>query len=163
MTRLRWSALSSLILRFFAMASLRPGLRLLGAPGRGMAPLPPPPPLRRVAAFAPRALAQPRGRFGAPASSAPAASHGPSSSPAPLPPRASLSTSPPPRRGSLASAALGEAGASGSSGEAGGAAGASAPPSFLTRLLKPLRDFGFGASSFWEGGVGLFVIAGMSE
>ena len=32
---------------------------------------------------------------------------------------------------------------------------------FLTRVLKPLRDFGFGRVSFWEGGVGLFVFAGI--
>ena len=32
---------------------------------------------------------------------------------------------------------------------------------FVTRVLKPLRDFGFGRVSFWEGGVGLFVFAGI--
>jgi len=42
--------------------------------------------------------------------------------------------------------------------------GPSAEPkkeNFATRLLKPLRDFGFGRVSFWEGGVGLFVFAGI--
>ncbi|KAK9861465.1 hypothetical protein WJX84_012121 [Apatococcus fuscideae] len=30
---------------------------------------------------------------------------------------------------------------------------------FLSRLLRPLRDFGFGRASIWEGGVGLFILA----
>ncbi|KAK9865881.1 hypothetical protein WJX84_007182, partial [Apatococcus fuscideae] len=30
---------------------------------------------------------------------------------------------------------------------------------FLARLLRPLRDFGFGRASIWEGGVGLFILA----
>lgn len=34
---------------------------------------------------------------------------------------------------------------------------------FLAKLLKPLRDFGFGSMSFWEGGVGLFIFAGIGE
>ena len=34
---------------------------------------------------------------------------------------------------------------------------------FLARLLKPLKDFGFGTRSFWEGGVGLFVFAGIGK
>ncbi len=33
--------------------------------------------------------------------------------------------------------------------------------SFVTRIMKPLQDFGFGRSSFWEGGVGLFVLFGV--
>ena len=32
---------------------------------------------------------------------------------------------------------------------------------FLTRVMKPLQDFGFGRASFWEGGVGMFVFAGI--
>lgn len=32
---------------------------------------------------------------------------------------------------------------------------------FLSRLLKPLRDFGIGRTSFWEGGVGLFIFGGI--
>jgi hypothetical protein len=28
-------------------------------------------------------------------------------------------------------------------------------------LVKPLRDFGFGRTNIWEGGVGLFLIGGM--
>ena len=35
--------------------------------------------------------------------------------------------------------------------------------SFVTRIMKPLQDFGFGRSSFWEGGVGLFVFSGIGE
>lgn len=31
----------------------------------------------------------------------------------------------------------------------------------FVRLFKPLRDFGFGRVSLWEGGVGLFVFAGI--
>ena len=30
---------------------------------------------------------------------------------------------------------------------------------FFAKLLKPLRDFGFGSKTFWEGGVGLFIFA----
>lgn len=45
------------------------------------------------------------------------------------------------------------------------AAGASAneerKQTFLTRVMKPLQDFGFGKMSFMEGGVGLFVFAGV--
>jgi len=37
------------------------------------------------------------------------------------------------------------------------------PPGFVGRLLRPLRDFGFGRASFWEGGVGLFVLTGVGE
>jgi hypothetical protein len=29
--------------------------------------------------------------------------------------------------------------------------------------MKPLQDFGFGKASFWEGGVGMFVFAGIGE
>ena len=49
----------------------------------------------------------------------------------------------------------------------GSLAGSAAPPSverrenFLTRVMKPLQDFGFGKMSFMEGGVGLFVFAGV--
>ena len=32
---------------------------------------------------------------------------------------------------------------------------------FIAKLLKPLKDFGFGSRSFWEGGVGLFIFAGI--
>jgi hypothetical protein len=28
------------------------------------------------------------------------------------------------------------------------------------RVLRPLRDFGFGRKNIWEGGVGLFLIGG---
>ena len=34
---------------------------------------------------------------------------------------------------------------------------------FLARLLRPLRDFGFGRSSIWEGGVGLFILAAIGD
>lgn len=34
---------------------------------------------------------------------------------------------------------------------------------FWSKLLKPLRDFGFGSKTFWEGGVGLFIFAGIGE
>ena len=34
---------------------------------------------------------------------------------------------------------------------------------FFTKLIRPLRDFGLGKSSLWEGGVGLFVFAGIGE
>lgn len=29
------------------------------------------------------------------------------------------------------------------------------------RFVRPLRDFGFGRKSIWEGGVGLFIIGGV--
>jgi hypothetical protein len=32
---------------------------------------------------------------------------------------------------------------------------------FVSRLLKPLQDFGFGRTRLWEGGVGLFMISGV--
>ena len=32
---------------------------------------------------------------------------------------------------------------------------------FFTKLIRPLRDFGLGKSSLWEGGVGLFIFAGI--
>ena len=32
---------------------------------------------------------------------------------------------------------------------------------FVSRVLKPLRDFGFGRTSFWEGGVGVFILGGI--
>ena len=35
------------------------------------------------------------------------------------------------------------------------------PPNFLQKLLKPLRDFGFGQKAFVQGGVGLFVYGGI--
>ena len=35
------------------------------------------------------------------------------------------------------------------------------PPNFLHKLLKPLRDFGFGQKAFVQGGVGLFVYGGI--
>ena len=35
--------------------------------------------------------------------------------------------------------------------------------SFVSRIMKPLQDFGFGRSSFWEGGVGLFVLSGIGD
>lgn len=161
---------------------LRPGLR----PGR-LAALPglARPPLahrRPVSGPAPvRALAHPRSRASGGAPSPLPSSSSPVAAPHPHPPRpliaaalgrgpgeASSSYREPQRdRGDLA-AARAAAAAGSSGGEAGDAAGGSGPPSsagpsFTTRLLKPLRDFGFGASSFWEGGVGLFVIAGMSE
>lgn len=34
---------------------------------------------------------------------------------------------------------------------------------FLARLLRPLRDFGFGRASIWEGGVGLFILAAIGD
>lgn len=34
---------------------------------------------------------------------------------------------------------------------------------FFTKLISPLRDFGLGKSSLWEGGVGLFIFAGIGE
>ena len=33
----------------------------------------------------------------------------------------------------------------------------------FAKLLKPLRDFGFGSKTFWEGGVGLFIFAGIGK
>ena len=30
-----------------------------------------------------------------------------------------------------------------------------------SRVARPLRDFGFGRKSIWEGGVGLFLIGGV--
>ncbi|GBG77706.1 hypothetical protein CBR_g24153 [Chara braunii] len=35
------------------------------------------------------------------------------------------------------------------------------PPSLWSQILKPLNNFGFGKRSIWEGGVGLFVMAGV--
>ena len=35
--------------------------------------------------------------------------------------------------------------------------------STISRLLRPLRDFGFGRTSAWEGGVGLFIFAGIGQ
>ena len=34
---------------------------------------------------------------------------------------------------------------------------------FFTKLISPLRDFGLGKSSLWEGGVGLFIFAGIGK
>ncbi|CAK0785439.1 hypothetical protein CVIRNUC_008648 [Coccomyxa viridis] len=34
-------------------------------------------------------------------------------------------------------------------------------PTFVSRVIKPLQDFGFGKMAFMEGGVGLFVFAGI--
>lgn len=34
-------------------------------------------------------------------------------------------------------------------------------PGFIANLLKPLRDFGIGRTSMMQGGVGLFVFAGI--
>ena len=34
-------------------------------------------------------------------------------------------------------------------------------PNFISRVIKPLQDFGFGKMAFMEGGVGLFVFAGI--
>ncbi|CAL5224181.1 g6821 [Coccomyxa viridis] len=34
-------------------------------------------------------------------------------------------------------------------------------PNFVTRVIKPLQDFGFGKMAFMEGGVGLFIFAGI--
>ena len=34
-------------------------------------------------------------------------------------------------------------------------------PTFFSRVIKPLQDFGFGKMAFMEGGVGLFVFAGI--
>ena len=34
-------------------------------------------------------------------------------------------------------------------------------PTFISRVVKPLQDFGFGKMAFMEGGVGLFVFAGI--
>jgi len=36
-------------------------------------------------------------------------------------------------------------------------------PSFWQKLLKPIRDFGFGQKAFIQGGVGLFIYAGIGE
>lgn len=36
-------------------------------------------------------------------------------------------------------------------------------PNFISRVVKPLQDFGFGKMAFMEGGVGLFVFAGIGE
>jgi hypothetical protein len=33
---------------------------------------------------------------------------------------------------------------------------------FVSRLVKPLQDFGFGRTRLWEGGVGLFMITGVA-
>lgn len=46
---------------------------------------------------------------------------------------------------------------------AAGDEGDSNTPSFFDGLVRPLRDFGFGRASFWEGGVGLFVLAGVGK
>ena len=34
-------------------------------------------------------------------------------------------------------------------------------PNFSSRVVKPLQDFGFGKMAFMEGGVGMFVFAGI--
>lgn len=34
-------------------------------------------------------------------------------------------------------------------------------PNFISRVVKPLQDFGFGKMAFMEGGVGMFVFAGI--
>lgn len=34
---------------------------------------------------------------------------------------------------------------------------------FITKLFRPLRDFGLGKNSLWEGGVGLFVFTGIGQ
>jgi hypothetical protein len=31
----------------------------------------------------------------------------------------------------------------------------------MANLLKPISDFGFGRTSLWEGGVGMFIFAGL--
>ena len=36
-------------------------------------------------------------------------------------------------------------------------------PNFVSRVIKPLQDFGFGKMAFMEGGVGMFVFAGIGE
>lgn len=53
-------------------------------------------------------------------------------------------------------------------GSAAGSGGRTGPEpisnkGFFAKLLKPLRDFGFGSKTFWEGGVGLFIFAGIGE
>ena len=52
-----------------------------------------------------------------------------------------------------------QAGASGSA----EAAAEEKKDNFLARLLRPLRDFGFGRASIWEGGVGLFILAAIGR
>jgi hypothetical protein len=50
-----------------------------------------------------------------------------------------------------------QAGANGGNSEQGERQG------FIANLLKPLRDFGLGRSSMVQGGVGLFIFAGIGE
>ena len=47
--------------------------------------------------------------------------------------------------------------------EGPGKANINSQPSFWQKLLKPIRDFGFGQKAFIQGGVGLFIYAGIGE
>ena len=47
--------------------------------------------------------------------------------------------------------------------EGPGKADTNAQPSFWQKLLKPIRDFGFGQKAFIQGGVGLFIYGGIGE
>ena len=58
-------------------------------------------------------------------------------------------------------AARAQVGGAGSAGGASGKEPEERPPGFVANLLKPLRDFGIGRSSMVQGGVGLFVFAGI--
>lgn len=54
--------------------------------------------------------------------------------------------------------------AAGASGASAGQTGDEIPKEgFVSRLLRPLKDFGFGSKSFWEGGVGIFIFAGVGK
>ena len=100
--------------------------------------------------FAPRCCARPCARPVRPVAVARPSSSNASASRRPAPPRP---LAPPPARyAHIPRAAPPGAGDEGD-----------APPSFFDGLVRPLRDFGFGRASFWEGGVGLFVLAGVGE
>jgi hypothetical protein len=61
-------------------------------------------------------------------------------------------------------AAVGAVSGDGSDDDGEGEARAPTPnpiETIWTSLVKPLRDFGFGRTNIWEGGVGLFIIGGL--
>ena len=53
--------------------------------------------------------------------------------------------------------------ASSASGQQEKAAAKMPKEGLISRLLRPLKDFGFGTKSFWEGGVGMFIFAGIGK
>ena len=76
---------------------------------------------------------------------------------------------PPPARGRLVATRAAASAASSTSGDdaddvenADGEQRPNLLEQIWLRLVKPLRDFGFGRTNIWEGGVGLFLLGGLS-